>query len=42
VTDPRAPLDPRHVVPSYDLQAHADAILRRIENVFINQGFQAL
>jgi CRISPR-associated protein Cmr1 len=42
VTDPRAPMDPRHVVPSYALQAHADAVLRRIENVFSTQGFQAL
>jgi CRISPR-associated protein Cmr1 len=42
VTDPKAPMDPRHVVPSYDLQAHADAVLRRIENIFITQGFESL
>jgi len=42
VTDPNGAVDPRHVVPSYDLQAHADAVLQRIENVFVTQGFQAL
>jgi hypothetical protein len=42
VTDPNGAVDPRNVVSSYDLQAHADAVLRRIETVFVSQGFQAL
>jgi CRISPR-associated protein Cmr1 len=30
------------VITSYDLQAHADATLRRIENVFVPEGFTSL
>src|SRR5262249_27899150 len=42
VPDPTGDLDPRHVVRSYALQPHADATLRRIENVFVTQGFEPL
>lgn len=42
VEDPKAPPAPRDIVTSYDLQAHADATLRRVEAAFQKPRFEPL